>query len=222
MVDAVREEDSSSQNVNIYITGIHTKEAFTEVSISTGASFFISDADYLSFPFSKGDEITGEVVEQLERGHRLILCRSKALSLLDLAEHSAFMLRTKLRQRGFEPAVVEAVLAQLKEKNYLDDRRFAQLWVRSRLKRNPAGKSVLISGLRAKGVSSADAEEAVAELLDEETLLEGARKVYAKAARKKNSTPDKIKAAMMQKGYSLSVIRLITKEVMDGKETEEN
>jgi len=27
---------------------------------------------------------------------------------------------------------------------------------------------------------------------------------------------------MMQKGYSLSVIRLITKEVMDGKETEEN
>ena len=43
----------------------------------------------------------------------------------------------------------------------------------------------------------------------------------AKAARKKNSTPDKIKAAMMQKGYSLSVIRLITKEVMDGKETEE-
>jgi SOS response regulatory protein OraA/RecX len=81
---------------------------------------------------------------------------------------------------------------------------------------------VLISGLRAKGVSPRDAEEAVSELLDEDALLEGARKVYAKAARKKNSTPDKIKAAMMQKGYSLSVIRLITKEVMDGKETEEN
>ena len=119
MVDAVREEDSSSQNVNIYITKIQTKEAFTEVSISTGASFFISDADFLAFPFRKGDEISSEVVESLERGHKLILCRSKALSLLDLAEHSAFMLRTKLRQRGFEPAVVEAVLAQLKEKNYL-------------------------------------------------------------------------------------------------------
>ena len=222
MVDAVREEDSSSQNVNIYITKIQTKEAFTEVSISTGASFFISDADYLAFPFRKGDGITPEMVEQLGKDHRLILCRSKALSLLGLAEHSAFMLRTKLRQRGFEPAVVDTVLAQLKEKNYLDDRRFAQLWVQSRLKRNPAGKNVLISGLRAKGVSSRDAEETVAEVLDEDALLEGARKVYAKAARKKNSTPDKINAAMMQKGYSLSVIRVITKEVMDGKETEEN
>ena len=222
MVDAVREEDSSSQNVNIYITAIHTKEAFTEVSISTGASFFISDSDYRVFPFRKGDAITPDVVENLEKGHKLILCRSKALSLLDLAEHSAFMLRTKLRQRGFEAPVVESVIAQLKEKNYLDDRRFARLWVVSRLKRNPAGKSVLVSGLRAKGVSAHDAEEAVDGLLDKEALLEGARKVYNKAARKKNSTPDKIKAAMVQKGYSLSVIRMITKEVMDGQETEEN
>ena len=115
MVDAVREEDSSSQNVNIYITAIHTKEAFTEVSISTGASFFISDSDYRVFPFRKGDAITPDVVENLEKGHKLILCRSKALSLLDLAEHSAFMLRTKLRQRGFEAPVVESVIAQLKE-----------------------------------------------------------------------------------------------------------
>ena len=222
MVDAVREEDSSSQNVNIYITAIHTKEAFTEVSISTGASFFISDSDYRVFPFRKGDAITPDVVENLEKGHKLILCRSKALSLLDLAEHSAFMLRTKLRQRGFEAPVVESVIAQLKEKNYLDDRRFAEVWVRSRLKRNPAGKSVLVSGLRAKGVSAHDAEEAVSEVLDEEALLEGARKVYNKAARKKNCTPDKIRAAMIQKGYSLSVIRMITKEVMDGQETEEN
>ena len=222
MVDAVREEDSSSQNVNIYITAIHTKEAFTEVSISTGASFFISDSDYRVFPFRKGDAITPDVVENLEKGHKLILCRSKALSLLDLAEHSAFMLRTKLRQRGFEAPVVESVIAQLKEKNYLDDRRFAEVWVRSRLKRNPAGKSVLVSGLRAKGVGLQDAEEAVDGLLDEEALLEGARKVYNKAALKKNCTPDKIRAAMVQKGYSLSVIRVVTKEVMDGKETEEN
>ena len=81
---------------------------------------------------------------------------------------------------------------------------------------------MLISGLRAKGVSARDAEEAVSELLDEDALLEGARKVYAKAARKKNCTPDKIKGAMMQKGYSLSVIRMITKEALDGQETEED
>lgn len=192
------------------------------MSISTGASFFISDSDYRVFPFRKGDAITPEVVEQLEKGHKLILCRSKALSLLGMAEHSEFMLRTKLRQRGFESPVVESVLAQLKEKNYLDDRRFANMWVASRLKRNPAGRSVLVSGLRAKGVSSQVAEEAVTELLDEAALLEGARKVYNKAARKKNVTPEKIKAAMLQKGYSLSVIRLISKEVLDGKETEED
>lgn len=218
----MREEDSSSQSVNIYITGIHSREAFTEVSISTGASFFVSDADYLAFSFHKGDEISPQVLEQLEKGHALILCQRKALDLLALAEHSRFMLRTKLRQRGFEPGTVEDVLTRLAEKNYLDDRRFSRLWISSRLRRNPAGRSVLVAGLRGKGVSAQDAEEAVSELLSEDALLEGARKVYAKAVRKKNSTMEKVEAALLKKGYPLSVIRAICKEGLDGQETEEN
>ena len=117
---------------------------------------------------------------------------------------------------------MEEVLTRLAEKNYLDDRRFSRLWISSRLRRNPAGRSVLVAGLRGKGVSAKDAEEAVSELLSEDALLEGARKVYAKAVRKKNSTMEKAEAALLKKGYPLSVIRAICKEGLDGQETEEN
>ena len=204
------EEDSSSQSVNLFITGICTKGAFTEVSISTGASFFISDGDYLRYSFAKGDSISADVLEQLERGHRVIMCRKKALDLLSLSEHSAVTLSTKLRRRGFDADVIRLVLADLEEKKYLDDRRFAWMWVNSRLKKNPSGRSVLVAGLRAKGISASDAENIVAEVVDDETLLKGAVKVFEKLSKKKNVTQEKIISGMLQKGYPMSIIRKVS------------
>jgi len=211
----VREEDSSSQSVNSYITGICTKGAFTEVSISTGASFFISDDDYLKFSFAKGDSVSSDVLEQLELGHKIIVCRKKALDLLSLTEHSAFTLSTKLRQRGFEADTIRLVLAELEEKKYLDDRRFARIWVSSRLKKNPAGRSILVAGLRAKGISQQDAEDVVAELVDDEALLVGAARVYEKLSKKKNAPLEKIIQGMLQKGYSMSIIRKVSDKELE-------
>lgn len=211
-VDVVQEEDSSSQNVNITVTGIYTKGAFIEVSLSTGASFFISDSDFLGYSFSKGDTVSSETAQRLEEGDRYIRCRSKALELLSLSEHTAFLLRNKLMQRDFDPETVKKVICFLKEKKYLDDSRYAELWLKSRLRKNPAGKPVLAAALVSRGVSRETAEKAVSENLDEETFMAGARLAYRKAASKKNITKEKIVANLLKKGYSMSVIRSMDEE----------
>ena len=207
-VDAVQEEDSSSLNVNLFITGINIKEASIEVLISNGASFFISDADYARYAFSKGDPVSSEIYEALERGHRFILCRQKALDLLSFSEHSSFTLSVKLRQRGFEPAVVSDVIAMLEEKKYIDDCRFGELWVRSRLKKNPCGRSALVSGLRAKGLSAPLAEQVIDEL-DDDVMMDGACRAYKKIASRKGMTNDKIIGQLLRRGYSMNMIREI-------------
>lgn len=214
-VDVVQEEDSSSQNVNITVTGIYTKGAFIEVSLSTGASFFISDSDFLEYSFSKGDAISSGTAEKLEKGDRFIRCRSKALELLSLSEHTAYLLRGKLLQRDYDSETVKEVIAFLSEKKYLDDSRYAELWLKSRLRKNPAGKSVLTAALISRGVSRETAERAVSGILDEETLMAGARLAYRKAASKKNITKEKIVANLLKKGYSMSVIRSMDEEAQE-------
>ena len=211
-VDVVQEEDSSSQSVNITVTGIFTKGAYIEVSLSDGASFFISDSDFLSGIFFKGAVLPPETVAALEKGHNYICCYRKAVDLISVSEHSAFLLRNKLLQRGFDRETVNKVINTLTEKNYLDDRRYAEMWLRSRLRKNPAGRSVLSAALRARGISGDIADEVTAGVLDDEQLLAGARTAYLKAASKKNATKEKIVANLLKKGYSMSVIRKVLEE----------
>jgi len=55
-----------------------------------------------------------------------------ALRLLARREHSVFELHHKLRQRGFAPAVIDAVLQQLVAEDWLNDSRYAEVYVHSR------------------------------------------------------------------------------------------
>lgn len=59
--------------------------------------------------------------------------RSVALRLLARREHSRLELTLKLRQRGLADEVIEPVLDEYEANGWLDDGRFAEVFVRQRL-----------------------------------------------------------------------------------------
>ena len=76
--------------------------------------------------------------------------REEALRLLGARDRTRRELERRLLQRGADPQAVERVLDWLADLGYLDDRRFAEHWVRSR--RNRWGPRKLELELREKGV----------------------------------------------------------------------
>ena len=67
----------------------------------------------------------------------------------------------------------EEIVTQLEEQKLLNDREFAKLFIESRIRSRPRGKSVLISELVSKGVHIDIAREICNELIgDESNLLE--------------------------------------------------
>lgn len=208
----MQDGDSSFQNVKIFITGVCTKGAFIDISVSTGASFFISEDDYLKSSFKKGDPVSEEEISFLEKGHRFILCKKKALDLLAFSEHSSKMLSLKLKKRGFDRDSVSAVISDLKKKDYINDRRFAEMWINFRLKKNPAGRSVLAAELKSRGVPACIAEESVLKFVGDDELFDGASRIYKKISGRKNITEVKIKNTLLKRGYSLNIINRIFAE----------
>ena len=81
-------------------------------------------------------------------------CYDKALSLLAIREHSEAELRNKLNAKGFSKKEIDEAIKKLLAENFLSDSRFCNLFIRSRLKKNPEGKSILIMRLRQKGISA--------------------------------------------------------------------
>ncbi|MAG36981.1 MAG: RecX family transcriptional regulator [Dehalococcoidia bacterium] len=85
-----------------------------------------------------------------------------SLRLLSQRARSVAELRTRLLHQGRPPAIVERVIARLKELEYLDDAAFAQRWVETRQRTSPRGAVLLHRELQQHGIDRHVAEQAVA------------------------------------------------------------
>jgi regulatory protein len=109
--------------------------------------------------------------------------------------------------------LVEKVLVQLRREGFVDDRKFAQDWVESRLRRGKRGPEVIRYELKVKGIN----EEIVAEVL---TLSEGegvdsaARVLAEKYASRVKAKSElerkmKVKRYLLGKGFGWEVIERV-------------
>jgi len=110
-----------------------------------------------------------------------------ALRALGGRAHSTGELREKLRRRAERASDVDAVLARLKDAQYLDDRRFAEGFANARLGSQGIGRRRVMNDLRQRRVSPAIAQRTVEKVyqdVDEERLIEEwVRRKYRNALR---------------------------------------
>ncbi|MBV8728576.1 MAG: RecX family transcriptional regulator [Acidobacteriia bacterium] len=122
-----------------------------------------------------------------------------ALRLLSGRAHSQGELREKLRRRAERGAVVDELLARLKEYGYLDDRKFAETFAAARLANEKLGKGRVVRDLRQRRVAPGLAEQTVRQVyqdVNEEALIEDwIRRKYRLASREGLFQQDKDLAA---------------------------
>lgn len=142
---------------------------------------------------------------------------AKALRILSLRLHSSFELRRKLKNK-FPPPVVARVAKRLREEGYLNDSKFAQIFIEERLALHPRAMKLIKQELRTRGVVEEIIKKASQNLFDEEKEIENALKLAQKKARSIRAADwqdffKKVGGYLVRKGYSYSIIRqVITKE----------
>lgn len=101
----------------------------------------------------------------------------------------------------------DTIVEKLKKYKYIDDESFARLFVSSRLKNKPRGKSILIGELLSKGVSK-DIAELVCneEIVDEYELLKAVFEKKYKG-KKYDYKDSKMINFLLRKGFSWDLIQ---------------
>ena len=135
-----------------------------------------------------------------------ILTEKAALQLIARAEQCVNGLHRKLKKRGFEKADIEAVIEQLCEAGLLDDRRFARLWLESRINSRRTSPWRLLVGLCNRGIDRDDAEAALREVLDEEAELRLLQR-YAEKLQSQNKLQQSLHYRLKSEGFSSRAIR---------------
>lgn len=91
-----------------------------------------------------------------------------AIRLLSGRRLTKSQLRQKLRDRGYEPNAVETAVAACEQRRYVDDRTYAQLYVKSILDRKPVGRMRLLHDLLRHGIDGDLARAVIDEFPDDD------------------------------------------------------
>lgn len=91
----------------------------------------------------------------------------RAAKLLAAKPRSVAELRERLLERCSNKAIVETVIARLREYGYLDDERYAMGYASAKLRQQPIGRRRLQQSLQLKKVDRAVADEALDQVFAE-------------------------------------------------------
>ena len=129
----------------------------------------------------------------------------KAVSLLAMREHTKNELKDKLEKKGYREDDISDAISRLDREGYISEERFAEVFIRSRLKKSPEGKSVLLYRLAEKGCQRDIAANAIDEAWEDKLWLDPLKKELETLERRKGE--EYAFSKMRQKVFSYSEIR---------------
>ncbi|HXX64189.1 MAG TPA: regulatory protein RecX [Bacteroidota bacterium] len=140
-----------------------------------------------------------------------VRAKNVAYRYLSYRPRSHAEVEKKLRDKGFGHDAVRTVLSQLVRLGYIDDEKFADQWVQSRVRLRGLGRHRIERELRDKGVDRETVRRALAGVLTADVETETARKA---AKRKLTMMKDldretrrrRIAGFLERKGFSHGVI----------------
>ena len=137
-------------------------KTITALSVQKGNKERVSvflDGDYAfslglnaALALKRGQTLSQADIEQLQREDDVLRAYHNALRWLGYRPRSQLEIERYLRQKGYAAAAIEAAMARLVAKRYVDDEAFARSWLNHRERLRPRGVRGLAHELRQKGI----------------------------------------------------------------------
>lgn len=181
--------------------------------IVAGGSSFLCRPRYLeALGIDPGDLVPGrdldeEAVGQLGLAVAAGEAEARALGLLARAEQGRYLLQAKLVKHELPRRGIALALDWLEGQGLLDDSRYAQAWLRSKLGGTGANPAKLMTGLRGKGIDEATAKAALGAIFGADERKEALAKAWEKALKKTGGDRYEAKSLLRGLGFKAQEIR---------------
>ncbi len=200
------------------VTGLETVETrsgyVVRVFLDGRFAFSLDPATVHQHAIAVGKVLSESEAAQLEQQSALERALSAAYRLLTYRPRSEGEIRSRLLQKGFDPATTEAALEKLRAQGLLDDLAFGRFWRESRQALSPRGEYLLRTELRHKGLS----QETVSEVLADFDEAESALKVARILRRRLGSLPPeerrrRLWGQLARRGFAPDTIQQVVRQV---------
>jgi|GEM_PF-1245214 len=144
------------------------------VRLEDGGSFVLYEGERARFGIEEGEDLPDEVLQEICAEILIPRARRRCLHLLEAMDRTARQLREKMQHDGYPDEVIEDALAYAASYHYIDDRRYAENYVRTESARR--SRRQMMAELERKGVD----RDTIREVLDaRRELVESGSYAYA-------------------------------------------
>jgi regulatory protein len=163
----------------------------------------------------KGQVLSDADIAVLVNEAAITAATESAAHFLATRPRSAQEVRQNLAKKEMPPPVIEAAMERLVAFGDIDDRAFADLWVRDRMTYKPTSPRALRFELRQKGISR-DVIDAVLEDLDAGEAAYQAAQTQARRLRgmQRRDFQSKVSTLLQRRGFSYDVVRSTVRRLM--------
>lgn len=182
------------------------------IEIEGGEKYFVHQSMIYEFHLQKGMEIPPSALEEVLNENLYRKAKERALYLLDNREYGYAELFKKLEE-NYDEDICYRVCNKLAELHLIDDRRYAARLAEYYSCTKKFGKYRAKQEIMRRGISSALADESLAEYEDDsvERLRELVERKYERKLTDRKSA-EKVRAALVRQGYSFSDIKEVLSE----------
>ena len=162
-----------------------------------------------------GNKMSG-IQNSGEENSEYLKVKDCAYRLLGRKAHSVYELRNKLTKREFPKRLIEKILNELIDSDLLNDKSFAEDYVRSKIYRKADGIKKIIYQLRQRGIDKGIINDIVTSQVDDDVQFENALKLANQKLPAIKTKPlekvkiiSKLNLYLLNKGYHPEIIRKV-------------
>ncbi len=175
----------------------------------------------------KNDVLTDAKLKELQEESIKLKIKESIFKLLARRNHSALELKRKLLQKRYDKKLIEDVINELIEKEYINDSLFAENFYKEEMTKKNLGENRLRADLFKKGINKKIIDEVINKNRDPALMLNNAVFLAAKkinylkkASKEKNKIKQKVFSYLQNKGFDSDTIREVFRQM--NLEIEEN
>lgn len=201
------------------ITSIEPQKSKNRVNVYVDNVFSIGIDEELRFKYKLevGMEVDDAFIENILRAEEKNKALNYTLNLLSYRQRSEKEIYNSLKRKGFEESYIENAMDYCRENGYLNDKTFAESFIKDKINLNKLGPQRIKYELMLKGVSKDIIEESL--IVDSDDQYDAAMELALKKLNSyknddKNSIYRKLTGFLGRKGYSYDIISKVLKEIL--------
>lgn len=201
------------------------KSNFFTVEFSNGEQLRVSEDMLVRHRLLKGMELSEEDFKKLQKNMGYDLGVQLAMNYISYQLRSEKEVRSFLKEKEIPAEDRNRIISRLKDLGVVDDRIYGESYVRTQMRTSDKGPTVVKQQLRQKGLTEELIEQVIT-LYSFDQQLEVASHVAEKSLRRIHGksykeTIQKVRTALMQKGFSGDVISLVMEDLPFDKQEDD-